>query len=259
MIAKPFSPGNAFPAEEVARERITFDKAMIGSCTNGSYDDLLSAALVLVAARARGLTQGRAGVRRVSRIGRRQAADRAARSAARRRVDRRRLPRGGRRDSPLVVRPVLRPGPGRARRRASARSPRSIATGRTGWDSAAKAIWRARRSSRRRRSSATWRRRASSGSSGTRRSTGYRPRFARMASRLRRLAGRATRGKASPLRGSEGRAQPGKRARSARANAKTPSPNEQREFGLPAVGGPPSVTIPPRPQSRSVHPQPSGA
>ncbi len=36
MIAKPFSPGNAFPAEEVARERITFDKAMIGSCTNGS-------------------------------------------------------------------------------------------------------------------------------------------------------------------------------------------------------------------------------
>jgi 3-isopropylmalate/(R)-2-methylmalate dehydratase large subunit len=55
MIAKPFSPGNAFPAEEVARERITFDKAMIGSCTNGSYDDLLQAALVLRAARERGL------------------------------------------------------------------------------------------------------------------------------------------------------------------------------------------------------------
>jgi 3-isopropylmalate/(R)-2-methylmalate dehydratase large subunit len=55
MIAKPFSPGNAFPAEEVAREHITFDKAMIGSCTNGSYDDLLSAALVLVAARSQGL------------------------------------------------------------------------------------------------------------------------------------------------------------------------------------------------------------
>ena len=54
MIAKPFSPGNAFPAEEVARERITFDKAMIGSCTNGSYDDLLQAALVLRAARERG-------------------------------------------------------------------------------------------------------------------------------------------------------------------------------------------------------------
>jgi 3-isopropylmalate/(R)-2-methylmalate dehydratase large subunit len=57
MIAKPFSPGNAFPAEEVARERITFDKALIGSCTNGSYDDLLQAALVLQAARARGATR----------------------------------------------------------------------------------------------------------------------------------------------------------------------------------------------------------
>jgi 3-isopropylmalate/(R)-2-methylmalate dehydratase large subunit len=54
MIAKPFSPGNAFPADEVARERITFDKAMIGSCTNGSYDDLLQAALVLRGARDRG-------------------------------------------------------------------------------------------------------------------------------------------------------------------------------------------------------------
>jgi 3-isopropylmalate/(R)-2-methylmalate dehydratase large subunit len=57
MIAKPFSPGNAFAAEDVARERLTFDKAMIGSCTNGSYDDLLSAAMVLVAARAQGLTR----------------------------------------------------------------------------------------------------------------------------------------------------------------------------------------------------------
>jgi 3-isopropylmalate/(R)-2-methylmalate dehydratase large subunit len=55
MIAKPFSPGNAFPADDVARERITFDKAMIGSCTNGSYDDLLQAALVMRAARAAGV------------------------------------------------------------------------------------------------------------------------------------------------------------------------------------------------------------
>ena len=55
MIAKPFSPGNAFPADEVARERLTFDKAMIGSCTNGSYDDLLAAALVVRAARAQGV------------------------------------------------------------------------------------------------------------------------------------------------------------------------------------------------------------
>jgi len=57
MIAKPFSPGNAFPADEVASERITFDKAMIGSCTNGSYDDLLSAALVIRAAREQGMTK----------------------------------------------------------------------------------------------------------------------------------------------------------------------------------------------------------
>jgi 3-isopropylmalate/(R)-2-methylmalate dehydratase large subunit len=57
MIAKPFSPGNAFPADEVARERLTFDKAMIGSCTNGSYDDLLAAALVVRAARKQGATK----------------------------------------------------------------------------------------------------------------------------------------------------------------------------------------------------------
>jgi 3-isopropylmalate/(R)-2-methylmalate dehydratase large subunit len=54
MIAKPFSPGNAFAAGDVAREHLTFDKAMIGSCTNGSYDDLLSAALVVRAARGGG-------------------------------------------------------------------------------------------------------------------------------------------------------------------------------------------------------------
>ena len=54
MIAKPFSPGNAFSAADVAKEKITFDKAMIGSCTNGSYADLLQAALVLRAARGRG-------------------------------------------------------------------------------------------------------------------------------------------------------------------------------------------------------------
>jgi 3-isopropylmalate/(R)-2-methylmalate dehydratase large subunit len=54
MIAKPFSPGNAFPAEAVARERLAFDKALIGSCTNGSYDDLLQAALVIYHARRAG-------------------------------------------------------------------------------------------------------------------------------------------------------------------------------------------------------------
>jgi 3-isopropylmalate/(R)-2-methylmalate dehydratase large subunit len=54
MIAKPYSPGNAYGAEEVASERLAFDKAYIGSCTNGSYDDLLQAALVVRAARERG-------------------------------------------------------------------------------------------------------------------------------------------------------------------------------------------------------------
>src|SRR5262249_43557339 len=57
MIAKPFSPGNAFAAEEVARERLTFDKGLIGSCTNGSYDDLLTAALVIRAARQNGTSR----------------------------------------------------------------------------------------------------------------------------------------------------------------------------------------------------------
>ncbi len=57
MIAKPYSPGNAVPAGEIARERLTFDKALIGSCTNGSYDDLLSAALVVCAGKARGASR----------------------------------------------------------------------------------------------------------------------------------------------------------------------------------------------------------
>src|SRR5688572_29125597 len=57
MIAKPFRPGHAYPADEVARERIQFDKALIGSCTNGSYDDLLQAALVLYHARRSGVTR----------------------------------------------------------------------------------------------------------------------------------------------------------------------------------------------------------
>jgi 3-isopropylmalate/(R)-2-methylmalate dehydratase large subunit len=57
MVARPFSPGNALAADEVASERITFDKALIGSCTNGSYDDLLQAAQVIYAARALGATR----------------------------------------------------------------------------------------------------------------------------------------------------------------------------------------------------------
>jgi 3-isopropylmalate/(R)-2-methylmalate dehydratase large subunit len=57
MIAKPYSPGNAFAADEVAQEHLTFDKAYIGSCTNGSYDDLLQAALVIRDARDAGHTK----------------------------------------------------------------------------------------------------------------------------------------------------------------------------------------------------------
>ncbi|HSE42861.1 MAG TPA: aconitase family protein, partial [Acidobacteriota bacterium] len=57
MIAKPYSPGNAYPAEEIAREKLPFDKAYIGSCTNGSYDDLLQAAFVIHAARRLGLNK----------------------------------------------------------------------------------------------------------------------------------------------------------------------------------------------------------
>ncbi len=157
MIAKPFSPGNAFPAEEVARERLTFDKAMIGSCTNGSYDDLLTAALVIRAARGRG-------------------ADRTAKpfvifpgsGGVGREIER----PDARLDGQSIA-DVFRAVGGEIRqswcwRRVSERSRRSIATGRTAWASAAKASSRVPRWSPRRRSSATWRRRASSVSHGIR-------------------------------------------------------------------------------------------
>jgi 3-isopropylmalate/(R)-2-methylmalate dehydratase large subunit len=59
MIAKPYSPGNAHPASDVAAEKLSIDKAYIGSCTNGSYSDLLSAALVLLAGREKGLNEAK--------------------------------------------------------------------------------------------------------------------------------------------------------------------------------------------------------
>ena len=54
LVALPSAPGNAHPATEIAEERLGFERAYIGSCTNGSYDDLLSAAQVVRAARERG-------------------------------------------------------------------------------------------------------------------------------------------------------------------------------------------------------------
>jgi 3-isopropylmalate/(R)-2-methylmalate dehydratase large subunit len=49
-------------ASDVAGERVTFDKAFIGSCTNGSYEDLLHAALVIKAARKKGVEKVADGV-----------------------------------------------------------------------------------------------------------------------------------------------------------------------------------------------------
>ena len=164
MIAKPFSPGNAFPADEVARERIQFDKALIGSCTNGSYDDLLQAALVPASGETEGCNEGGAAAGRVSGLGRRCARRSSVpiRGSAASRSPRSFGSVGGR-DSAVVVRPLLRPGSRCASCRVSARSPRSIATGRTAWVWAAKATSPARRSSRRLRWPATWLRLRSSG------------------------------------------------------------------------------------------------
>ena len=57
MISKPFHPSNAFTAEEVAKERIKFNKAYIGSCTNGGYEDLFQAAFILYQARKKGINK----------------------------------------------------------------------------------------------------------------------------------------------------------------------------------------------------------
>ena len=144
MIAKPFSPGNAYPAEDVARERLTFDKAMIGSCTNGSYDDLLTAALVVRAARS-GERRESPAVRHLSRIRRRQAARSSSPTAG---SVASRLPRCSVRLAAKSVNRGAVRASGRDRmpsRRVSARSRRSIATGRTVWVWAAKATLPARR------------------------------------------------------------------------------------------------------------------
>ena len=59
LVALPAAPGNAHPATRVAESRLGFDRAYIGSCTNGSYEDLLSAAQVVRAARDQGHDRAR--------------------------------------------------------------------------------------------------------------------------------------------------------------------------------------------------------
>ena len=111
MIAKPFSR-QCVSAEEVARERIPFDKALIGRVPTAATDDLLQAALVSSTPERRA-HEDHARVRRVSGLRRSGNADRTARPAPRRGVDRQRLPLDRRRDSSILVRPLLWPGSGR--------------------------------------------------------------------------------------------------------------------------------------------------
>ena len=47
MVAKPFSPGNVVPAEELAGQNISIDQVFIGSCTNARLEDLREAAAIL--------------------------------------------------------------------------------------------------------------------------------------------------------------------------------------------------------------------
>ena len=47
QVAKPYHPSNVVDIAVLEEERITFNKAMIGSCTNGSYCDLFNAALIV--------------------------------------------------------------------------------------------------------------------------------------------------------------------------------------------------------------------
>ena len=139
MIAKPFSPGNAFPADEVAKERIAFDKAYIGSCTNGSYDDLPAGRARAPRREADRADEGGEGLRRLPGSGGVARMIEAQEPAARRRVDRGRAPRR-RREDPAIrgADPASARAPTRWPR-ASARSPRSTAIGRTAWAWAAKA------------------------------------------------------------------------------------------------------------------------
>src|SRR2546430_8895928 len=57
LIAKPFSPANAFPATDIARERVTFDNAFIGSRTHAGDGRLMGAGPGLRGAVARGASR----------------------------------------------------------------------------------------------------------------------------------------------------------------------------------------------------------
>ena len=48
---------NTEDAEELAKKRIKFNKALIGSCTNGGYEDLFSAAFVFFKAKQIGISK----------------------------------------------------------------------------------------------------------------------------------------------------------------------------------------------------------
>ncbi len=57
MVARPFHPNKSDTADAVAGERIAIDHAAFGSCTNGTREDLLMAALVFHEARKIGTDQ----------------------------------------------------------------------------------------------------------------------------------------------------------------------------------------------------------
>ncbi len=62
VVARPYSPANVEEVEAITRERITFQKAYIGSCTNGSYEDLWQAAKVIWEAKKQGVDKVASGV-----------------------------------------------------------------------------------------------------------------------------------------------------------------------------------------------------
>lgn len=55
MVAKPFKPNNSYLVSDICKERLKINKAIIGSCTNSSYEDLLQAAYVYYCAYIKGI------------------------------------------------------------------------------------------------------------------------------------------------------------------------------------------------------------